>query len=859
MNKQLIAAMTSVAMIASSCVSTQKTESRNVASVQTKPEVVAIVTEGFQQQQRDDEQQKILKAKGGNVNFASAPFMLSNLTDADLKKYSAGYDVKIRQGQVITDNDIAFQQKLRVIKNANQTLRMVYFIYADDQSSSVLNSALIAKANEPQFKEAILLVDFITNYKNLDLFTALSSATNGKIKTFFYNFPNNQIFSDANYITMPCPKDPGIKGDECYQDKMNKMTPGEKVGADKTAFSKLLLTGIYGKSAVALKVALGSGAQINPADYKNVKSSPEIDGEALLDLAQTVSEAFVQGSIVAKIKLSIAMAMYGEKINPLLNELTGRLPLRDMANNDSKDDKKVAHGAVWDHLTDYTHHKLVLADEEEFVMGGRNVEDSYHMKQHEGGSAKYTFMDTDFWGKTDRGGAASIRAAFDRLAGSRMVASLQKVKLDLAFDFLANTGAKGQIGASQMAVGHCSKTQPDDIAGCIMRELKNMPGYISEDARVSEVRKDMQKGYDAYKSYTQTAVADFPVISDNDMKQAKFFYLENMNTDKDDKRIQGSRIGSEDKNNKNIQAVWYRALQNVCKVSKDTNTEKRVIFNTAYLLMPSGLIHSIAQMMNNDFRDCSRVTITFITNSPFTTDLAPINVLARYQLGALFDHYKQLIQIKTDFEKAGYVPGAGEGASGGSVKSFTYRQFWPKLEYYEYGPTTIQQAQALAQKPQSLHTKTTLIGDDLIVGSANADVRSYLMDTNNAMMIRNAKELNERYIAFVDNLIRTKTVHDRLADFQGQSFETLSQQNAMFLAAGAARWKQETRLTPERSKILLKYIDDAGRKIYDTTKELLVYRGTIGGVEQTEGPRNNRYNGELNDKANRMDGLFKVF
>ena len=234
------------------------------------------------------------------------------------------------------------------------------------------------------------------------------------------------------------------------------------------------------------------------------------------------------------------------------------------------------------------------------------------------------------------------------------------------------------------------------------------------------------------------------------------------------------------------------------------------------------------------------MTITFITNSAFTTDLAPINVLARYQLGALFDHYKQLIQIKTEFEKAGYVPGPGESGAGGTVKSFPYHQFWPKLEYYEYGPTTLEQAQALTQKPQSLHTKTTLIGDDLIVGSANADVRSYLMDTNNAMMIRNAKELNASYIAFVDNLIKTKTVHDRLADFQGQSAAALSQQNAKFLEVGAIRWKQETRLTPERAKVLLKYIDDAGDKIYNTTRALLVYRETVDAAQQTEGSRNNR-------------------
>ena len=108
-------------------------------------------------------------------------------------------------------------------------------------------------------------------------------------------------------------------------------------------------------------------------------------------------------------------------------------------------------------------------------------------------------------------------------------------------------------------------------------------------------------------------------------------------------------------------------------------------------------------------------------------------------------------------------------------------------------------------------------------------------------------------------MIQQKLVVDRLQDFQGQSFEALSQQNAMFLAAGAARWKQDKKLTPERSKKLLKYVDDAGRMIYDTTRDLLVFRGAFENAHTGEGPRTENYSTILNEKANRMDGLFKVF
>ena len=48
----------------------------------------------------------------------------------------------------------------------------------------------------------------------------------------------------------------------------------------------------------------------------------------------------------------------------------------------------------WEYLTDYLHHKLLLVDQRHVQLGGRNVEDSYHMRPIPL-TTKYVFMDTD--------------------------------------------------------------------------------------------------------------------------------------------------------------------------------------------------------------------------------------------------------------------------------------------------------------------------------------------------------------------------------------------------------------------------------------------------------------------------------
>lgn len=821
MNNKFIAAVVSAAVFSTSCISTPKNETRRVAS---EPEVEAIA------------------AQGRDYDFASdtraRPF-----GGPEVAKLSTG-SLKLIDGQLIRDNDAAFDKKLQMIQRATQEIRMVYFIYANDDSSSLINNALIEKAQSGV--KVKLLVDFITNYKSLDLFQMLEREGKGNIKTYFYNFPGAQIIQDANYMTLPCPANTTPDHDACYKSKMATMN----AMADRkspSAFSKIFLSGLYGKNSLAIKVAMGYGAEIDPANYKQGAPKSQEDKDNLIDFVQLASDAFINDSIIAKIKLSMAMTAYGDTLNPLVNEATGRLPLRSIEKNKS-------HGELWDHLSDYTHHKLLTIDGAEFILGGRNIEDSYHMKERVGSAGKYIFIDTDFWGKTAHGGIAQMDASYDKILQTTMVADLNRVVRVMPFDFIANSRrSSAEVPSpSEMAVGNCLVMKPKielDLAECILARLPRMSGYKSLQNRIDSEVRNMKASADRYmakyvNSGKKVNEKGFGELSANDLQTADVNYLENINFKKDTlQRIIGSKLGSENKNNKNIQAAWYGALENACRVSRKQERDMTAYIHSAYLLMPSGMIHRIAKMMNNDYGDCSRVKIVFITNSPETTDLAPINLLARYQLGALFDHYTGLLQYETEFNNQVDEQG---------VKRWKYKRFFPTMEYYEY-----KKSEGVGQ---SLHTKMSLIGDDMIIGSANADVRSYYMDTNNALMIRNAKELNQQYRNFIQGLISSGRVENKMKSFIGKSVAELRAENSYMLDVSAKRWKQEGKLTPERKTQILDTLDKAGQKITMTTKKLITFRGEFD-FNNFQSENDNRYiiNKELNEMANAFDGTFKVF
>jgi len=502
-------------------------------------------------------------------------------------------------------------------------------------------------------------------------------------------------------------------------------------------------------------------------------------------------------------------------------------------------------------------------------------------KAGEKAKGKYIFMDTDFRGQTAPGGIAAIEKSYDRTFNFReMVAPLSEVQRVIPTDLIMNNEALGEAAMGCMAQAQSGKLTMS-VENCVKAAMRSSAKFVSSATRVAAAKQGLEESLANYtNNYArngkkvmrdnvkgQAWSANVGNLSATDLRTSDVYYVENTSFnvkakhDEDIVRRAGSRIGGEKFYNKNIHALWYRGLENACAVSKKQQKDVRVVLHTAYLFMPSGLIHKIAKMLNGDYGDCSRVRVTLLTNSFATTDLNVINIFSRYQMNQLFSRYAGLQEY---------------------IKKNNERRFFPTLEYFEYNAEG-------AGLGVSLHTKLSLLGDDMIIGSANADTRSYAMDTNNAVFIRNAHELNRDYVGFIDRIIgdsrRTKNMTREYAFMQNAQ---LKAENNMILGAMICRWDKksschnaadpnksgvmnatdirQSRFTPERIAEMLKTIDDIGQRVSVDTYRIVNFRKEFDQVEAQSGGGKGAQNNseeqwlenEMNGLSNSFDDLFKV-
>ncbi|MBP6201753.1 MAG: hypothetical protein KA435_01730 [Azonexus sp.] len=695
----------------------------------------------------------------------------TSLTDSSLLAQASSGALAISDGAVITDNDASFLSKIRLVEEAKSTLDLTYFIYADDQSSSVLSEALIAAARRGV--KVRLLVDYQTNYKRLDMFTAMERQGNsgkGSLAVRFYNRPTRNIVKDAVYMTLGCGQAGAATKEACSDDKM---TAVEKLFADEqidgmpaatlnvsnvnTGPSGLLLSGLYGRNANLMALAIQQGQNIDPkAAGQAGKATPE-QKESLKKLGKLYWQsrtAPVFQRVQANLGLLMAEQLYASQIVPVKNELFSALPIDRKFSAEEKLD--------WDHITDFTHQKLLLADSSRVQLGGRNVENSYHMHPNPL-IEKYVFMDTDLVATLTGDGGKVIANAFDGLWNfKRMVATLGEIRTHAPDDVLWN------LEAYTTAENACTKQPPGaKHEACVNGKFKL--AAMSLDQRVEAATQRMAQNAKAYKTaYAGKIQPSQPLAVD---PTARLYYLENLPFDKrlppaSRVRLYGAQTGQEGDGGKHITEVWLQALSGIC--SKATVDQPRmVILHSAYFFPPANLASRLAALVDGK-QDCSHVTVRVITNSLATTDLTPVNLLARHAIKAFAE-----------------VTGVQRGASRAA-----------RFEYYEYQPP-------VGNHNLSLHSKVSLFGDQLIVGSANADVRSYMMDTNNAMLVNNAPKLVAAYRNFIDNILATPgRVKQENSYFVSTPRSTMIQEDLESLHATLKKYHMDKRLDAEQMKTL---------------------------------------------------------
>jgi len=709
----------------------------------------------------------------------------AGLTNETLARKASAWPLEIVDGRVLTDNDAAFLSKVRMIEGASTSIDMSYYIYSDDQSSSVLTKALLAAARRGVAVR--LIVDYETNYNRLDLFSMMEKEGNGNIQVRLYNRPTANIVKDAVFMTMGCSKETAAaRPTACSAEKfaaIDKLFADEKIDGVPAAGrnisnlnignSGLFLSGLYAKrgDVLALAVQKGEGIDVQEMKGQGTTTSPEQQAQ-LRNLGKDYWDAKTGAPfqrLSANAELFFAFALYGQQLNPLKETVTSTLPVDRKFSDSEKLD--------WDHFTDYTHHKLLLVDRKAIQMGGRNVENSYHMHPNPLIS-KYVFMDTDIRATLSQGGDA-IAQAFENLWNfSDMVATLADVRRHAPNDFVANIRyAENSCAAEKEKTAH---------EACVSKEMQTNSHDLTE--RMADSLRTMEKNSRTYNADYLPMLPPQPAPGFALDKGSMLAYLENLPFNKElpvekRRRTYGALAGEEAKDGKYIHDAWFREIAGICAAATPGNP-KRIILHNAYFFPAGNLTHALSRLVNGD-NDCANVTVTVLTNSIGTTDLNVVNLAARHSLKAFTEFYQQ---------------------SSNPARRAAF-------DYYEYQPPS-------TGPNLSLHSKVSVFGDDIIVGSANADVRSFMMDSNNAMLVRNAPEFQRSYLSFVDGILADPSRVKKLNDyFATTPREKMKQEDLATFRQIMAKYGVDRKISAEQQKQVEERFNQMLDDAYEMTRD----------------------------------------
>ncbi|MBX3017347.1 MAG: hypothetical protein KF767_05620 [Bdellovibrionaceae bacterium] len=742
------------------------------------------------------------------------------LTDEEIVSVSSSGPLKTKGMKVLVDNDAAFDEKVNAIRSATagETVRLSYYIYSDDHSSSVLFKELIA-AGQRGVKVKIF-ADLIMNYKYLDLFAYMNSATRGNIQPRFFLSLSPKLVRDLSFLSRPCPPIKGkVTASSCSDAKWAELAQNP----ESDAYGKLLLSGMLGRSATAVKFAVTEGQQLDVAALAKGGGASKDETQQLIDFLKLVVKSKLQGDSTAGIKVALAYMFYGEKLNPVMNQINGMIPLEQSGDTSFED---------WEHITDFTHHKFLSIGERFLQIGGRNVENSYHTKPSPL-TQKYIFKDVDASVQITSGGADVTRAFDEFWSYQPLTFSMEDVFKMAPNDFITN------IPAATKAVAQCAKgtygaKRRAQTARCLESSLYNQPEYKNREQRMQAAAKLLDEraaGYATYKKVINESWSkngDFSgKLSQNDVKKAFVTYIENLHFDRRkpaDKRprVFGVKPAEELNSGKYLHYLWLRGMENVCASTAESfkknpnQPRQRVILHSAYFLPPGIMMNTLAKMINGTW-DCRGVRLTILTNSLETTDLNVINLLGRYQMTAFYNLYSQRLTL---FGNELYKDDRSQDPRFNKDSRSNGRA--AVVDYFELKSMS-------DDAHVSLHAKVMILGNnDAMVTSANGDIRSYYMDTNNGLYLRNVPDFVREYTAWLDGMIKDRAkTNSRVKEFTAGGVtvdETLRRLHAEDRAMIDAFMKKrgwDKKVKAAHMKQLHKVIEEVTDMIFDSTRKIM--------------------------------------
>jgi len=657
-----------------------------------------------------------------------------------LKTFSKGA-IEANDAMVILDNDLAFQKKLEIIKAAKSVLRLSYYIFSNDHSSAYLTEELIKAATERNVKVK-LLVDMHSSYKNLDHFSMLMQKGQGNIEVRFYGRPGSTVMKDAFFLTTACKK--GISKNKCGKKKIASIDKYFKahdttkearlnISNNNNGLSGLFLSGLYAKDAEIMTSAVLTGQQLDITKLKGSSEDPMTDKEknGLKEFAKiwwqskTANASFT--GLYDRLKLKFALLKYYDELNPIYAALNNHLPAGGKNRKQAKKE--------WTHLTDFAHHKLIMADDKVMQLGGRNVENSYHMKPNSLVD-KYLFMDTDVFTRIKKNGKV-ITDTFDKLYNYQsLVATMQEVRT-----FAPNDQQVNKLLAAKFCSSINKEKMLKEYEKCLSKQKER---HLKE--RMADAFREMSKNAATYAAAYNPG-KNHPLIEDHVSNSglggyfkiadgAKLHYLENVpytlnKSGRPSSRIFGTELNNKSIKSKGIHGVWSYEFLKSCETSRKENRNINIMVNNAYFFPSAELLYTFGRMIDGTF-DCSKVTVNIISNSAKTTDLGPVNLLAQMSMKAFFTavNYPEVSQFN-----------AGKVAT---FKLFEYKE----LSANKSG------------KAGSLHTKAVAFDKSLFIGSANKDTRSIVMDTNNGFYITGDEKLVADYKSLLNKSIKSGLIYE---------------------------------------------------------------------------------------------------
>lgn len=756
-----------------------------------------------------------------------------------VERYSSTERMPVDEFRVLMDNEASFREKLSILNNARAGDRvyMMYYIHSSDETTSLINKAMVEAARRGA--QVHLMVDFLTNYNNLDMFNMMRvqgglnqhGAPNLDIR--FFNPPTSEIHRDALYLTTNCLGVSSARCREAKEETVRRVVESESVRnrgwqqhliGGGHFFSRLFLAGLSGKSSEALRTALIEGGGDPRANMPAGGEAPtEAERRQLMEFMRILFGAKVMGNTMDKIKLGIAMVLYGEKVGPIYEALGNALPMHRNG--------ETLSARHWEAITQFTHHKLlarISADGRsmEFLNGGRNLENSYHLNENlREMIQKYLFADTDTkMTVSDPRSVSSMEAAIRDLHNYReMVIRIEEVNRYLPVDYIKEIETVKQVIEELRPMREQRGMTMERYTQAIEERVRQVIEGKSAERQQAELTK-MNDGVRRYNELHaargQTQVRglqpDFVVDLDpEDRRRARISYVENLpfrevepslahrfknalrrtiglqpDTRRQRERIYDPIMGFESRDNKNIHGLWVEWLQREAAEAAAERRVRTIYLHQGYLYMPSNMVQLFARMMDGTINS-EYLEIKIITNSIRTTDLNVMNVLSRHQLKALFEYYEQ-----------------NQGRRG-VLRGFNLYEY----NVMENGNKT------------SLHAKAMFSESRMFIGSANADVRSYHADTNNGVFVEDAPRTARRMVEKMQTLINDNRIMTNVTSYYRRSHTVMLQEDMHIVKELAAKYERVGARIAQNEATIGRMLMEKMTSIYLMTGLIADHRG----------------------------------